>query len=133
MSLSEHAILRGKKVLVIDDDERNVFAVGSALELHGVTVVQAANGRAGIDALIATPDIGVVLLDLMMPGMDGYATLTVIRQMPQFADLPVVVVTARATPADRDRSLQAGASDCVTKPVDIEGLLACVERLFASR
>ena len=67
----------------------------------------------------------------MMPGRDGYATLTVIRQMPEFAGLPVVVVTARATPADRDKSLQAGANDCVTKPVDIEELLTCVERLLA--
>jgi CheY-like chemotaxis protein len=131
LSAGAHVALRGKKVLVIEDDERNVFAIASALEMHGAEVTRAGDGRAGIDALIAAPGTDVVLLDIMMPEMDGYATLTVIRQMAQFADLPVVVVTARATPADRDKSLQAGASDCVTKPVDIEELLACVERLLA--
>jgi signal transduction histidine kinase/CheY-like chemotaxis protein len=125
---SQHAGLRGKKVLVIDDDTRNVFAISSTLELFGVTVAQAPDGQAGIEALIAEPDVNLILMDVMMPGMDGYATMTAIRKMPQFADLPIIAVTARAMPGDRDKSLSAGASGYVTKPVDTEELLVCMER-----
>jgi signal transduction histidine kinase/CheY-like chemotaxis protein len=125
---SQHAGLRGKKVLVIDDDARNVFAISSTLELFGVTVTQAPDGQAGIEALIAEPDVDLILMDLMMPGMDGYATMNAIREMPRFADLPIIAVTARAMPGDRDKSLAAGASGYVTKPVDTEELLACMER-----
>ncbi|HEX8005052.1 MAG TPA: response regulator, partial [Trebonia sp.] len=124
----QHAGLHGKKVLVIDDDTRNVFAISSTLELFGVTVAQAPDGQAGIEALIAEPDVDLILMDVMMPGMDGYATMTAIRNMPQFADLPIIAVTARAMPGDRDKSLSAGASGYVTKPVDTEELLACMER-----
>jgi signal transduction histidine kinase/CheY-like chemotaxis protein/HAMP domain-containing protein len=124
----QHAGLRGKKVLVIDDDTRNVFAISSTLELFGVTVTQASDGQAGIEALAAEPDVDLILMDVMMPGMDGYATMAAIRKMPQFADLPIIAVTARAMPGDRDKSLSAGASGYVTKPVDTEELLACMER-----
>jgi len=125
---SKHAGLRGRKVLVIDDDTRNVFAISSTLELFGVTVTQAPDGQAGIGALTAEPDVDLILMDVMMPGMDGYATMNAIREMPQFADLPIIAVTARAMPGDRDKSLAAGASGYVTKPVDTEELLACMER-----
>jgi signal transduction histidine kinase/CheY-like chemotaxis protein len=120
--------LRGKRILVIDDDARNVFAITSTLELHGMLVTVATNGRQGIDALVAAADIDLILMDVMMPGLDGYATMTSIRQMPQFAQLPIIAVTARAMPGDRDKSLTAGASDYVTKPVDTDELLACMER-----
>jgi CheY-like chemotaxis protein len=123
-----HPGLRGKHALVIDDDPRNVFAITSTLELHGMQVVCAGDGRQGIEALLAAPETDLILMDVMMPGMDGYATMTVIRQMPQFAQLPIIAVTARAMPGDRDKSLSAGASDYVTKPVNTDELLSCIER-----
>jgi CheY-like chemotaxis protein len=120
--------LAGKRVLVVDDDPRNVFAISSTLELHGMHVAHASDGRRGIEALVADPDIDLILMDIMMPGMDGYAAMTVIRQMPQFATLPIIAVTARAMESDRQKSLGAGASDYVTKPVDTDELLDCMER-----
>jgi len=123
-----HPDLGGKHVLVIDDDARNVFAISSTLELHDLRVTQASDGRRGIAALRAAPDTDLILMDVMMPGMDGYATMTAIRQMPEFGRLPIIAVTARAMPGDREKSLAAGANDYVTKPVDTEELLACMER-----
>jgi signal transduction histidine kinase/CheY-like chemotaxis protein/HAMP domain-containing protein len=123
--------LQGKRVLVVDDDARNVFALSSTLELHGMQVTHASDGRQGIEALLAAPDTDLILMDIMMPGMDGYAAMAVIRQLPQFATLPIIAVTARAMPSDRQKSLAAGASDYVTKPVDTEELLDCMERWLA--
>jgi CheY-like chemotaxis protein len=94
-------------------------------------VAHASDGRQGIEALLAAPDTDLILMDIMMPGMDGYAAMTVIRQMPQFATLPIIAVTARAMPSDRQKSLAAGASDYVTKPVDTDELLNCMERWLA--
>ncbi len=127
-ALTEHPGLSGKHVLVIDDDPRNVFAITSTLELHGLQVTQASDGRRGIEALRAAPEIDLILMDVMMPGMDGYATMAAIRQMPRFERLPIIAVTARAMPGDREKSLAAGANDYVTKPVDTDELLACMER-----
>jgi len=123
-----HEALRGRRVLVIDDDTRNVFAITSTLELHGMSVTQAADGRKGIEALLSSDDTDLVLMDVMMPEMDGYTTMNEIRQMPAFATLPIIAVTARAMPGDREKSIAAGASDYVTKPVDTDDLLACMER-----
>jgi signal transduction histidine kinase/CheY-like chemotaxis protein/HAMP domain-containing protein len=128
-----HPALRGRKVLVIDDDARNLFAITSTLEMFGMTVTRASDGRHGIEALLAAPDTDIALMDVMMPGMDGYATMTAVRRMPQLAALPIIAVTARAMPGDREKSLAAGASDYVTKPVDTDELLACIERLLAPR
>jgi CheY-like chemotaxis protein len=114
-------------VLIVDDDPRNVFALTGVLELYGLTVIHADNGEHGIEALQAG-DIDLVLMDVMMPQMDGHATTRAIREMPQFADLPVIAVTARAMAGDKDKSIAAGASDYVTKPVDTEQLLTCMER-----
>jgi signal transduction histidine kinase/CheY-like chemotaxis protein/HAMP domain-containing protein len=125
-----HEALRGLKVLVIDDDARNVFAVTSTLELQGMKVTHAPNGREGIEALLAAEDTDLILMDVMMPELDGYATMTKIRQMPTFATLPIIAVTARAMPGDKEKSIAAGASDYVTKPVDTEELLSCIERWF---
>jgi signal transduction histidine kinase/CheY-like chemotaxis protein/HAMP domain-containing protein len=124
----DHPGLLGKHVLVIDDDVRNVFAISSTLELHGLRVTRAGDGRQGIEALRAAPDIDLILMDVMMPGMDGYTTMTAIRQMPQFGRLPIIAVTARAMPGDREKSIAAGANDYVTKPVDTEELLVAIER-----
>ena len=128
-----HEALRGRRVLVIDDDARNVFAITSTLELHGVTVTQAPNGRKGIEALLTAEDTDLILMDVMMPEMDGYTTMNKIRQMPAFAALPIIAVTARAMPGDREKSIAAGASDYVTKPVDTDELLACMERWLVRR
>jgi signal transduction histidine kinase/CheY-like chemotaxis protein/HAMP domain-containing protein len=127
-ALPEHPGLRDKHVLVIDDDARNVFAISSTLEMHGLRVTRASDGRQGIEALRGAPDTDLILMDVMMPGMDGYATMTTVRQMPQFGRLPIIAVTARAMPGDREKSLAAGANDYVTKPVDTDELLACMER-----
>ncbi len=127
-ALPEHPRLRDKHVLVIDDDARNVFAISSTLELHGLRVTHASDGRQGIEALRGAPDTDLILMDVMMPGMDGYETMTAVRQMPQFGRLPIIAVTARAMPGDREKSLAAGANDYVTKPVDTDELLACMER-----
>jgi CheY-like chemotaxis protein len=128
-----HEVLHGKRVLVIDDDPRNVFAITSTLELHGMTVTQATNGRQGIEALLTAEGTDLVLMDVMMPELDGYATMSQIRQMPAFSALPIIAVTARAMPGDKEKSIAAGASDYVTKPVDTDELLACMERWLASR
>ncbi len=130
---ARHDALRGRRVLVIDDDARNVFAITSTLELHGMTVAQAPNGRKGIEALLTADDTDLILMDVMMPEMDGYTTMNKIRQMPAFATLPIIAVTARAMPGDREKSIAAGASDYVTKPVDTDELLACMERWLARR
>ena len=126
--VGKHDALRGRRILVIDDDPRNVFAITSTLELHGMTVTQAADGRKGIEALLSAEDTDLILMDVMMPELDGYTTMNKIRQMPAFAALPIIAVTARAMPGDREKSIAAGASDYVTKPVDTDELLACMER-----
>ncbi len=125
--------LQGATVLVVDDDVRNVFALTSALELHGMQVLYADNGGDGISLLSQRPDIDLVLMDVMMPGMDGNEATERIRRMPPFADLPIVFLTAKAMPGDRDRSLAAGASEYVTKPVDLDRLLAVMRSWLASR
>ncbi|MFD6530830.1 HAMP domain-containing protein [Streptomyces sp. NPDC060184] len=119
---------RGEKVLIVDDDIRNVFALTSALEQHGLSVLYAENGREGIEVLEQHDDVAVVLMDIMMPEMDGYATTTAIRRMPQFAALPIVALTAKAMKGDKEKALDCGASDYVTKPVDPDYLLGVMER-----
>jgi signal transduction histidine kinase/HAMP domain-containing protein/ActR/RegA family two-component response regulator len=128
-----HESLRSKVVLIVDDDLRNAFAISSILELYGMTVLHAPDGQTGIDMLRATPDIEIVLMDVMMPEMDGYATTGAIRKIPELSGLPVIAVTARAMHGDRDKSIAAGASDYVTKPVDTEELLGCMERWIGTR
>jgi signal transduction histidine kinase/HAMP domain-containing protein/DNA-binding response OmpR family regulator len=118
----------GRTVLVVDDDARNLFALSGILELHGIRVLHAENGREGIEALRRNPDIALVLMDVMMPEMDGYTATAKIRAMPQYAGLPIIAVTAKAMPGDREKSLASGASDYVTKPVDTHDLMACVRR-----
>ncbi|MET7387524.1 HAMP domain-containing protein [Streptomyces sp. NPDC005529] len=119
---------RGRTVLVVDDDARNLFALSGILELHGFQVLHAENGRKGIETLLARPEIALILMDVMMPEMDGYTATAEIRKMPQYAGLPIIAVTAKAMPGDREKSLLSGASDHVTKPVDTNDLIACVHR-----
>ncbi|MGB3266393.1 MAG: HAMP domain-containing protein [Microcoleus sp.] len=116
--------LAGKKVLIVDDDVRNIFALTSMLERHLMQIVFAENGREGIAQLQNTPDINIVLMDVMMPEMDGYETMQAIRNIPQFASLPMIALTAKAMKGDREKCIEAGASDYITKPVDTEQLLS---------
>jgi len=116
--------LAGKKVLVVDDDVRNIFALTSVLEQHNLQVVHAENGRAGIEALLKTPRVDAVLMDIMMPEMDGYETMRAIRQIAEFRTLPIIAVTAKAMKGDRAKCIEAGASDYITKPVDLEQLFS---------
>ncbi|WP_327224291.1 HAMP domain-containing protein [Streptomyces platensis] len=118
----------GEKVLIVDDDIRNVFALTSVLEQHGLSVLYAENGREGIEVLEQHDDIVLVLMDIMMPEMDGYATTAAIRRMPQFAGLPIIALTAKAMKGDREKSIDSGASDYVTKPVDTDHLLSVMEQ-----
>jgi CheY-like chemotaxis protein len=118
------AIFEGKKVLIVDDDVRNVFALASALESRGMEVIYAENGADGVAMLKGRPDTDLVLMDIMMPGMDGYQTTRAIRKIPKFKQLPIIALTAKAMKGDREKSIAAGASDYITKPVDIEQVLS---------
>ncbi|MER8004176.1 HAMP domain-containing protein [Streptomyces sp. NPDC094149] len=122
----------GRTVLVVDDDARNLFALSGVLELHGFEVLHADNGRKGIEMLLAHPDISLVLMDVMMPEMDGYAATAEIRSMPQYAELPIIAVTAKAMPGDQEKSLASGANDYITKPVDTGDLIARVRHWLPS-
>ncbi|MFZ3492522.1 HAMP domain-containing protein [Streptomyces sp. 5.8] len=128
---AEHVLegdLSGRTVLVVDDDARNLFALSGVLELHGMRVLHAEDGRKGIDTLVRNPGVDIVLMDVMMPELDGYAATAEIRRMPQYVGLPIIAVTAKAMPGDREKSLAAGASDYVTKPVDADDLIARIRR-----
>jgi len=123
--------LQGRRVLIVDDDVRNVFALASALELNGLEVSYADNGESALAALDGPPPVDAVLMDVMMPGMDGNEAMAAIRRRPEHADLPIIAVTAKAMSLDRERSLEAGATDYVTKPVDTEHLLGLLRDHFA--
>jgi HAMP domain-containing protein/CheY-like chemotaxis protein/signal transduction histidine kinase len=116
--------LVGKKVLVVDDDVRNIFALSSVIERRGMTVITAGTGREAIAKLESTPDIAIVLMDIMMPEMDGYETMQVIRQNALFRRLPIIALTAKAMKGDREKCLEAGASEYLAKPVNTEQLLS---------
>jgi HAMP domain-containing protein/CheY-like chemotaxis protein/signal transduction histidine kinase len=124
--------LVGKKVLVVDDDVRNIFALSSVLERRGMEVLSAGTGFEAIAILDKTPDVAIVLMDIMMPEMDGYQTMQAIRQKPSFRRLPIVALTAKAMKGDREKCLEAGASDYLAKPVNTEQLLSAL-RLWLHR
>ncbi len=119
-----NTVLRGQRVLVVDDDARNIFALTSVLENQEMEVLTATNGRQAIDLIKQTPDLGVVLMDIMMPEMDGYETMREIRNHPDFRTLPILALTAKAMKGDREKCLQAGASDYIAKPVNTDQLLS---------
>ncbi len=122
---SDEALV-GKAVLVVDDDVRNIFALSSALERRGMTVLTATTGKEALDTLESSPGVAIVLMDVMMPEMDGYETMRAIRQKPPLRRLPIVALTARAMKGDREKCLEAGASDYLAKPVNTEQLLAAL-------
>src|SRR5262245_24993326 len=123
-SMRHDPALEGRKVLIVDDDVRNIFALTSALEAYDIKVLRAENGRAGVEALNKNPDIDLVLMDIMMPEMDGYETIRAIRRIERFEDLPIIALTARAMKVDRDKCIEAGASDYIAKPLDTDQLLS---------
>jgi len=116
--------LSGKKALIVDDDIRNIFALTSVLEQHGMIAINAENGKDGIELLTNTPDIDVVLMDIMMPELDGYDTIRIMRKPEKFKDLPIIAITAKAMIGDREKCIEAGASDYLAKPVNTEQLLS---------
>lgn len=126
---SDEALV-GKKVLVVDDDVRNIFALSSVLERRGMTVLTAGTGREAIATLESTPDVAIVLMDIMMPDMDGYETMQIIRRNPSFRRLPIVALTAKAMKGDREKCLEAGASEYLAKPVNTEQLLSALRMWF---
>jgi CheY-like chemotaxis protein/two-component sensor histidine kinase len=118
------ALLQGRTAVVIDDDIRNIFSLASALEEYGIALQYAESGRAGLELMDDLPQVDMVLVDIMMPDMDGYETIREIRSRSRFADLPVIAVTAKAMKGDRQKCIQAGASDYVSKPVDVDQLVS---------
>jgi len=117
-------IMRGRKILVVDDDARNIFALTSLLENQEMEVISATNGRSAIEIVTKTPDLSMVLMDIMMPEMDGYATIREIRTVPEFRTIPILALTAKAMKGDREKCLDAGASDYIAKPVNTDQLLS---------
>ena len=124
--------LRDKRVLVVDDDVRNIFALGSVLERYGMDVMTAQTGREAVAILERTHDVAVVLMDIMMPEMDGYQTIQLIRKQPARQRLPIIALTAKAMKGDREKCLEAGASDYLAKPVNTEQLFSAL-RLWLHR
>jgi CheY-like chemotaxis protein len=116
----------GEKILVVDDDPRTVFALTTLLQAHRLDVVYAESGAAGMRVLQEDGDVALVLMDVMMPDLDGNATVAEIRRIPAYRDLPIIVVTAKAMKGDREMSLSSGATDHVTKPVDVDYLLQLI-------
>jgi signal transduction histidine kinase len=119
--------LAGRKVLIIDDDIRNIFALAGALEEHGILVVDAESGKSGLDLLQREPHIDAVLMDIMMPDLDGFDSIRMIRGLKQFRDLPIIAVTARAMKGDREKCIEAGATDYISKPVNVSHLLSLLK------
>jgi len=117
-------ILQNRKVLIVDDDARNIFALTSLLENHDADVISTTNGKTAIEIVQSTPDISLVLMDIMMPEMDGYETIREIRRVPEFRTLPILALTAKAMKGDREKCLEAGASDYISKPVNTDQLLS---------
>ena len=118
--------LVGKSVLLVDDDSRNIFALSSVLERRGMNVLTATTGKEAIDLIESTEHLAIVLMDIMMPEMDGYQTIRKIREEQAFRRLPIIALTAKAMKGDREKCLEAGASDYLAKPVNTEQLLSAL-------
>ncbi|MEO6632406.1 MAG: response regulator, partial [Mucilaginibacter sp.] len=120
-------VIKGKKVLIVDDDMRNIFALSSALQGYDMIVEVAGDGQEAIDKLEAANDIDIVLMDIMMPVMDGYEATRYIRRQNKWARLPVIALTAKAMMDDREKCIAAGANDYITKPVDMDRLISLMQ------
>ncbi len=116
-------IFKGKKILVVDDDVRNIFSLRKILNSKGFEVISAMDGKEALTSLQQHPDVDLILMDIMMPEMDGYECTKAIRTMNQFAEVPIITLTAKAMSGDREKCLEAGASDYLSKPIDMDKLL----------
>jgi hypothetical protein len=125
-------VLAGKKILVIDDDVRNIFSLTSVLERRAMQVVFAENGQEGLELLKNTTDLDAILVDVMMPGMDGYETMQEIRKMPQYKKTPIIALTAKAMKGDREKCIEAGASDYISKPANVDRLISILRVYLAA-
>jgi two-component system chemotaxis sensor kinase CheA len=123
----KRTLLKGKKILVVDDDMRNIFALTIALENQEVEVLFAENGKEGMAVLRENPDIDLILMDIMMPEMDGFEAIRTIRQLPDFQHLPIIALTAKAMKYDQTECINAGASDYISKPVNLEQLFSTMQ------
>ena len=115
--------LVGRTALLVDDDARNIFALSSVLERRGMHVLTATTGKEAVEIVENTPELAIVLMDIMMPEMDGYQTMRVIREQPEYRRLPIIALTAKAMKGDREKCMDAGASDYLAKPVETARLL----------
>ena len=115
---------KGRKVLIADDDVRNIFSITKTLELHGMEVISAIDGKDALRQMEDHKDVSVVLMDIMMPEMDGYETIRQLRRNPAYRKLPVIAITAKAMTGDREKCIEAGASDYISKPIDVDQLLS---------
>lgn len=118
-----------KKILIVDDDPRNIFALKLTLKARGYAVETCTMAQEALDMLKADPQFSVVLMDMMMPGIDGYEAVRIIRDTPEIKDVPVVAVTAQAMPEDRQKCIEVGANDYVSKPIDVDLLMMAIEKL----
>ena len=123
----KEAIFKDKNILVVDDDMRTVFALSKILKERGMQVIKAEHGKAALEQLASKPDFDLVLMDIMMPEMDGYEAMTKIRKQPQHRNLPIIALTAKAMKDDKQRCIDAGANDYITKPVDVPRLLSLMQ------
>jgi CheY-like chemotaxis protein len=126
------AAFEGKRILVVEDDVRNIFALSSVLEPLGGTIMIARNGREALHRLASKPKPDIVLMDIMMPEMDGIEAMQEIRKQPELRDLPIIALTAKAMPDDQQRCLAAGANDYITKPIDVDKLVSLI-RIWMSK
>ena len=129
---NKEAVFQSKKILLVDDDMRNIFALSKILKERGMEVVKADNGRVALEILEQHSDINLVLMDIMMPEMDGYEAMKLIRAQKKFTDLPVIALTAKAMKDDKEKCIKAGANDYISKPLDVEQLLSLM-RVWLSK
>ncbi|MBN2425064.1 MAG: response regulator [Calditrichaceae bacterium] len=130
MSENKKNMLANKKILIVEDDPRNIFSLSLILEEKNVQIYAAENGIKALEVLKNEPGIDLVLMDIMMPGMDGYQTMTAIRKQPEFVNLPIIALTAKAMKGDSKKCIDAGASDYLAKPVDVDALLKKMDALL---
>jgi two-component system chemotaxis sensor kinase CheA len=121
------SLLKNKKILIVDDDIRNVYALTIALEKFQMDIIVAENGREGIDVLKENPDTDLVLMDIMMPEIDGFEAMRRIRKIPQFTSLPIIALTAKAMKRSREECLNAGATDYISKPINLDQLFSLMQ------
>jgi two-component system cell cycle response regulator DivK len=117
-----------KKIIIVDDDDRNIFALNAVLKSRGFTCIAATSANEGLDILQKTKDIGIALIDMMMPGMDGYQMISTIRKQPEFKRIPLVAVTAQAMLGDREKCLEMGADNYIAKPINMDILFKIVDQ-----